>query len=156
MRHLSLLLLLILAACTATGGGGPVLPGRVDAPPPPMAPDAEVLLTASAWAWHGTQMSDDARFVPDAPERYTLAFQPGGRVSVRADCNRGAGTYVLDGSKLSFGPLALTRAMCPPESRDTDYLKGLQQVTGYLFRAGDLVLTLKFDSGSMRFAPAQQ
>jgi hypothetical protein len=42
--------------------------------------------------------------------------------------------------------------MCPPGSRDTEFLKGLQQVTGHLFRGNELVLTLKFDSGSMRFA----
>jgi hypothetical protein len=31
------------------------------------------------WSWQGTQMSDGARIVPDAPERYTLEFQPGGK-----------------------------------------------------------------------------
>lgn len=152
MRRLPLLLPVVLAACTSTGGGGPVLPGRVDAPPPPLAPEAQVQLTASVWAWQGTQMSDDTRIVPDDPARYTLEFQPNERVGVRADCNGGSGTYTLDGNRLSFGPIALTRMMCPPGSKDAEYLRGLGQVSGYLFRAGDLVLTLKVDSGSMRFA----
>jgi para-nitrobenzyl esterase len=153
MRYLSLLLPIALAACAASGGGGPVLPGRVDAPPPPMAPEAEVRLTGAVWAWQSTQMSDGARFVPDAAERYTLEFQPGSRVSVRADCNRGTGTWTLAGNELTFGPIAMTRAMCPPGSKDTEFLRGLNQVSGYLFRGGDLVLTLRTGSGSMHFSP---
>ena len=151
MRRWYVLLPLVLAACASTESGGPVLPGRIDAPPPPLVAAADTQLVGTIWMWQGTQMSDDARFFPDAPERYTLEFQLGGRVNVRADCNRGSGTYVLDGTQLSFGPMALTRAMCPPGSRDGEFLKGLQQASGYLFRGNELVLTLKFDSGSMRF-----
>jgi para-nitrobenzyl esterase len=155
-RAFALLPSIVLAACAATESGGPVLPGRIDAPPPPMIAAGDVLLTGAIWSWQGTQMSDDARFVPDAPERYTLEFLPGGKASIRADCNRGTGSYALDGNVLSFGPIATTRAMCPPGSRDAEFLKGLQAVSGHLFRGNDLVLTLKFDSGSMRFTAARQ
>ncbi len=48
MRRLFLLLLpFALAACTATGVGGPVLPGYVNAPPPPLAASEG---HAAAWA----------------------------------------------------------------------------------------------------------
>jgi len=157
MRRLFLLTLpFALAACTATGAGGPALPGYVNAPPPPLAPAAaaETLPMGVVWSWQGTQMSDDTRFVPDAPERYTLEFLPGGKVGVRADCNRGNGSYQRDGNAIAIGPIALTRMMCPPGSRDAEFLKGLANVSGMLFRGSDLVLTLKVDSGSMRFTPA--
>jgi para-nitrobenzyl esterase len=144
-----------LAACTATGGGGPVLPGWVNAPPPPLATSDDALLMGPIWSWQGTQMSDDARFVPDAPERYTVEFLPAGRVSIRADCNRGNASYERNGNALGFGPIALTRMMCPPGSRDAEFLKGLGNVSGLLFRGNDLVLTLKVDSGSMRFTPSR-
>jgi heat shock protein HslJ len=101
-------------------------------------------------------MSDGTRIVADAPERYTLQFGSDGRASVRADCNRGSGSYALEGSKVSFGPIASTRAMCPPGSKDNDFLKGLQQASGHLVEGDDLVLTLKFDSGSMRFTALRQ
>ena len=157
MRRMSLLLCcLALTACAATESGGPVLPGKVDVPPPPMVAAGDALLTGAVWTWQGTQMSDGKRIIPDAPERYTLEFQPGGRVNVRADCNRGSGSYRLDGGALSFGPLAMTRAMCPPGSRDAEFLNALQQVSGQLFRGYDLVLTLKVDSGSMRFTSPRQ
>ena len=152
--HPLVLALPFLAVGCAGSDNPPTLPGSVNAPPPPMAPAADsgdALLTAGTWLWQGTQMSNDAKIVPDAPERYTLEFQPGGRVSVRADCNRGSGSYLLNGQSLTFGPIALTRAMCPPGSKDTEFLKGLAAVNGHLDKGGELVLTLAVDSGSMRF-----
>jgi len=156
MRRLLLLSLpFALAACTATGVGGPVLPGLVNAPPPPLGASDDALPSNVVWTWQGTQMSDDARYLPDAPERYTLEFLPGGRVSIRADCNRGSANYERNGNALGFGPIALTRMMCPPGSRDAEFLQGLSGVSAMLFRGNDLVLTLKADSGSMRFSPAR-
>ena len=93
-RHvLPVALAVALSACAATDTGAPVLPGYVNAPPPPMAAPGDTLLTNTPWAWQGTQMKDGTRIVAEAPERYTLTFQPGGQVNVRADCNRGSGSY---------------------------------------------------------------
>jgi len=154
-RLIPLALPFALAACAATGIGSPVLPGHVNAPPPSMPVAEDPLPLGVVWSWQGTQMSDDARLAPDAPERYTLQFLPGGTVSVRADCNRGNASYVRNGNALGFGPIALTRMMCPPGSRDGEFLKGLGAVSGLLFRGSDLVLTLKVDSGSMRFTSSR-
>jgi len=145
-----------VAACTATDPGTPVLHGYVNAPPPPMAAAGDSLLTNTVWTWQGTQMKDGARLVPDAPERYALVFQPGGMVNVRADCNRGSGSYLLNGSQLSFGPIALTKMMCPPGSRDGEFLKGLSAVAAQGMNGSDLVLTLQGDSGSMRFTTTRR
>lgn len=155
MRILPAFLPFVVAACAASQSGGPVLPGRVDAPPPPLVEAADASLVGTLWSWQRTLMSDDTRIVADAPGKYTLRFDAGGRVEVRADCNRGSGPYTLDGRRLSFGPIALTRAMCAPGSRDAEFLKGLQNVAGHLFRGAELVLTLKVDSGSMIFAPVR-
>ena len=157
MRRLFLPIVpLALAACAASGGGGPVLPGYINAPPPPLlAASEDPLPMGVVWSWQATQMSDDAKYVPDAPDRYTLEFLPGGRVNVRADCNRGGASYVRNGNAIDIGPVALTRMMCPPGSRDAEFLKGLGNVSGLLFRGNDLVLTLKVDSGSMRFTPTR-
>jgi len=156
VRSWLLVLPFVVGACASSDFKGPALPGYVDAPPPPMAAAGDAVLTGTLWSWQGTLMNDDTRFVPDAPDRYTLLFEPGGKVSVRADCNRGSGTYTLDGTALAIGPIALTRMMCAPGSRDAEFLKGLPEVSGHLFRGNDLVLTLKFDSGSMRFTTPRQ
>lgn len=157
MRRLFLPILpLALAACAPSGVGGPVLPGYINAPPPPLlAASEDTLPMGVVWSWQGTQMSDGARYLPDAPDRYTLEFLPGGRMNVRADCNRGNASYVRNANSIAFGPIALTRMMCPAGSRDTEFLKGLGNASGLLFRGNDLVLTFKVDSGSMRFTPSR-
>ena len=144
----------VFAVACASADSPPVLPGSVNAPPPGIAPVADAgdaMLTVGLWLWQGTQRGSDPAIVPDAPERYTLEFQPGGRVSVRADCNRGSGSYLLNGSSLSFGPLALTRAMCAPGSRDVEFLRGLAAVSGHRNNGRELVLTFADNAGSMRF-----
>ena len=152
--HALVLALALAASACATSDAPPMLPGSVNAPPPPIMPAADAgdaLLATGIWVWQGTRMADDTRMVPDAPDRYTLEFQPGGRVNVRADCNRGSGSYLLNGRSLTFGPIALTRAMCPPGSKDAEFLKGLAAVSGHQDNGGELVLTLAGNAGAMRF-----
>ena len=157
-RLLSLAVSLCAVAC-ATAERPPALPGSVNAPPPEIAPAADAgdaLLTAGIWIWQGMQRRNEGAVMPDAPDRYTLEFQPGGRVSVRADCNRGSGSYRLDGRSLSFGPLALTRAMCGPGSRDVEFLNGLAAVRGHENNGRELALTFADGAGSMRFRAADR
>jgi heat shock protein HslJ len=142
-----------LAACASDAP--PVMPGTVDAPPPPLAAVGDALLTGTVWRWTGT-MAGNGSIKPDAPERYTLEFQPGGMVAVRADCNRGSGSYLLNGDALTFGPLAMTRAMCPPGSKDSEFLRDVAAVQRQQFRGNELVLTLKDGTGSMVFATTRQ
>jgi heat shock protein HslJ len=134
----------------------PKLPGAINAPPPPIDVGGDSLLTGTVWAWQGTTMSDGAKIVPDAPERYTLEFQPGGQATVRADCNRGATSYLLNDVQLTFGPIALTKMACPPGSRDAEFLKELAVVASQRFQGYELVLTLRGNSGSMRFTTTRQ
>ena len=144
-----------LGACAATDAGRPVLPGTVSAPPPAMAARGDSLLTDTVWAWQGTQMKDGSRVTPDAPQRYTLTFLPGGLANVRADCNRGSASYLLDGSQLSFGPVALTKMLCTPGSRDAEFLRGLGAVASQGWTANELTLTLG-DGAVMRFTTTRQ
>ena len=155
-RMLAAAVALALAACAATEQGPPVLPGTVNAPPPPMAAAGDSLLTNTVWTWHGTQLPDGSRIAPETPERYTILFQPGGTASVRADCNRGSGSYLLSGGQLSFGPIALTKMMCPSGSRDGDFLRGLAAVTRQRWSGDDLVLDLAGGGGTMRFVTTRK
>ena len=159
MRLLSLALSIAFAAAAsgcADQPTGPRLPGSINAPPPPIDVSGDALLTGTVWTWQGTQLRDGVKVAPSAPERYTLEFQAGGKANLRADCNRGSTSYLLNGTQLTFGPIALTKMACPAGSLDTQFLRDLGDVTDQRFQGNDLVLTLKGASGSMRFTTTRQ
>jgi heat shock protein HslJ len=120
-------------------------------PPAPRPLDAPI--TGTLWKWQTTIFSDDRRVETSTPERYTVQFGDNGRLTVRADCNTGFGSYRRDGERLSIGPVALTRALCPPDSLDQQFLAQLEAVRGVSRDGERLVLLLALDSGSMIFAP---
>lgn len=121
---------------------------------PPVATAASGELVGPVWQWQRTQLGSAPVVVSKVPDRYTLSFQGGGRVYVRADCNRGSGGFDVDNAQIKFGPITLTRMGCPQESQDADFLRTLAQATSYAIERGELVFTLS-DGASMRFKPAQ-
>jgi len=107
------------------------------------------------WQLERIQMMDDTEKRPDDPSRYTLELLADGAAAVRADCNRGRGSYRLDGPELSFGPLATTRAMCPPESLSDAYLQQLAIAASWMIVDGRLAIATAMDSSILYFAPAR-
>lgn len=119
--------------------------------------DVDALSKLVGVVWQLTQIaySNDTSVTPDDPTKYTLEFLPTGRLAVRADCNRGMGPYATDGSSLTLGPLAFTRALCPPESLFDEYSKNLTIVSSYILEEDVLYLAMSMDVGIMHFAPAE-
>jgi heat shock protein HslJ len=118
------------------------------------ANSATLPLRQTVWAWQNTQKSG-AWFAPAVPARYTLIFREENRLGVVADCNRGGTVYHVEGNRLTFEPIALTKMLCPADSLDRDFLDGLNAVEGY--RLGDKTLKLQLrQGGEMLFMPAQQ
>jgi heat shock protein HslJ len=173
--------LLMATACTSLPASYGVTPAAQSTlravPPPPLPPESELaaepapgapasraptILLAQAgtpafaegtWQWRQTVFSDGKRVTPDAPDRYTVQFSPDGRFSVRADCNRGSSRFQQgpEAHQLQIAPPATTKMGCPEGSLGGEFLRQLGMVTGWLFANGELVLTFKFDSGSMLF-----
>jgi para-nitrobenzyl esterase len=74
---------------------------------------------------------------------------------VRFDCNRGRGSWKSSGSgNLEFGPLALTRALCPTGSLHDELVRQWPYVRSYLVKDGRLFLSLMADGGTIEFEPA--
>jgi META domain len=70
-------------------------------------------LARTTWRWVSFTTPEEMLTIAD-PERYILRFSEGDRVTLRADCNRGAGSVVFpEPGAIRFGALAITRAMCP-------------------------------------------
>jgi para-nitrobenzyl esterase len=100
------------------------------------------------------QGGDDKTLTPDDRSKYTLAFGAEGGVSARFDCNRGRGTWTSpDGVQLELGPLALTRATCPPGSLHDRLIKDWGYVRSNVIKDGHLFLSLMADGGIYEFEP---
>jgi para-nitrobenzyl esterase len=121
---------------------------------PAPAQKAVTDLGGTSWQLVKFQSSNDKTVTPDDPAKYTIAFATDGSVSARIDCNRGRGAWNSSGpNQLQFGPLALTRAMCPPGSLHDRIVKDWEFVRSYTFKDGHLFLALMADGGIYEFAP---
>jgi len=109
-------------------------------------------LQANPWQWASFADPLGPYDVQD-PGNYQLTFHENGTVDIRADCNTAAGTYALDGIKISIsmGPSSLVA--CPPGSRSEEFLKYLGSAAIYFYQPGELFLDLMADGGTMRFTP---
>jgi heat shock protein HslJ len=118
------------------------------------APPAAANLTGTSWQLVKFQGSDDTTLTPDDRSKYTIEFGADGRLSARIDCNRGRGTWKTTGpSQLQLGPLALTRAMCPPGSLHDRIVKQWGAIRSYVLKDGHLFLSLMADGGIYEFEP---
>jgi para-nitrobenzyl esterase len=116
--------------------------------------DAVADLSGPTWQLVKFKGSDDKTLTPDDKTKYTLSFGALGAVSVRIDCNRGRGQWRSPGrNQIEFGPLALTRAMCPSSPLNDRILKDWQYVRSYIIKDSNLFLSLMADGGIYEFEP---
>jgi len=107
-------------------------------------------------AWQLVQITsmDDRVFVPNERDHYMLTFGSEGRLVVRSDCNRGQGSWThKESSGLEFGPLATTKALCPPGSLDERFIRELRYVRSYGFEDEHLFLATMADGSILEFEP---
>ena len=114
---------IILGACTSPTGNNISLPGT----------KWELLTLNDASPIQGTSL--------------TLFFGTDGNAGGNAGCNTYGGSYTVNGSSLTFGPLISTMMACEPSIMDQEqaFLKGLGDTKS--FEATSDKLTLKDSSG---------
>lgn len=128
---------------------------------PAMGWSAEPHFGGTTWQLLSIQSMDDAQGTTQVedPSRFTLEFGRDGQVNLRLDCNRGSGDYKVtaagDGTtgSITFGPIAATRALCPPPHLDERVARDLAYVRGYLLKEGKLYLSLMADGSIYEWAP---
>jgi heat shock protein HslJ len=103
------------------------------------------------WRWEG-QLATTEKFNVDAPERYTIDIQSGGKALVRADCNKGSASYKMEGRSILFKLGAFTRAACPAGSLSERFLQSLEAVVTQRIKGENLFLDLPGESGSLKFS----
>jgi heat shock protein HslJ len=114
----------------------------------------EPSLTGVAWQWTNFTDPEQGALPIDSPEQYVIEFTPEGRVGIKADCNNGTGTYIVDEGSIDIALGAMTLALCAPESLSDQFLNYLGDVSAYTFDGNDLLLDLPDGAGTMRFAVA--
>lgn len=108
----------------------------------------------TSWQLVQFQSGDGTVLTPDDPAKYTIAFTAEGQVSLRIDCNRGRGSWTSsEPNQLVFGPIATTRALCPPNSLYDRVVQDLPLVRSYRLNEGHLFLSLMADGGIYEFEP---
>jgi heat shock protein HslJ len=83
------------------------------------------------------------------PASYTLQFLPQGLLLAQFDCNQGRGGYTAAAGVLTLTPMAVTTAMCAPDSYGLEVQRILGQATSYAFDP-DGMLLLDGAGGSLR------
>jgi heat shock protein HslJ len=114
------------------------------------ATDSIVGLT---WEWVESVYSDDTSVEVYDPNSYTLTLLPDGSVALQVDCNRGGGTYTLDGSQLTLDVAIMTRVACPEGTLSEVFMRDLSAAATYVMDGEDLIINLFADAGNMRFQP---
>jgi len=111
-------------------------------------------LEGSAWRLLNITSMDDSVSIPDDPNKYTVGFGVEGRAMIKADCNHGAASWSSESAgQLVFGPIAATRALCPPESLSQLYLSQFPWVRSYTMSDGHLFLATMADGSIIEFEP---
>jgi len=109
-------------------------------------------LDMNTWTWVRTLMNNDTEVVPRATKAFTVTFGNDGKFSITTDCNSGGGSYVAgkDGS-IAFKDMFSTKMYCEG-SQESEFTALLNNAATYHFTSrGELILDLKFDSGSVIF-----
>jgi len=113
-------------------------------------------LGGTSWQLVQFRGGDGTLLTPDDKAKFTLAFAADGVMSARVDCNRARAGWKSSGpNQLEFGPIAATRAQCPPGSLHDQIMRQLPNVRSYLMKDGQLFLSLMADGGVYRFEPAR-
>jgi heat shock protein HslJ len=149
-----------LTACMALAGCGD-MPSRTTAAVG-SPPAANRLLAGTAWRLVEIKSMDNATRTarPDDRAKYTMQLSDDGTVALQLNCNRVSGAWTAtpaadaSSGRFTFGPLAGTRALCPPPSLDERVLAQAPQVRGYLLQDGRLNLSLMADAGILVWEPA--
>lgn len=108
-------------------------------------------LSMKKWVWVSAFYNDQRTVTPKQVGAFTLTFNTNDSFSVTTDCNSMTGKYRGEVDTLMFDSIASTKMFCEG-SQENIFRDLLTDTEKYHFTSkGELVLDLKFDSGSVVF-----
>jgi len=119
-------------------------------------PSVQSALMGQTWRLVEMVSMDDRVDAPDDRSLYTMIFKADGAIQIRADCNRGTGSWTSAApGKLQFGQIAATQAMCPLGSLHDRYMAQFPRVRSYVMREGHLFLATMADGSIIELEPVE-
>ena len=142
-----IVVLVAAVAFAVTGCSQPAASGAAATPGAAASGGPPTELPGTSWVLQGISGAELGTGVP------TIEFGTDGTVSGSAGCNTYNGTYTVDGSSITFGPLATTKMACPVADTavETAFLAGLAGANSWSIQA--LFLTID-GAAKMTFTPA--
>jgi len=114
-------------------------------------------LSGTSWKLVKIQSMNDTEALPAGDTAYTITFNADGSANMQVDCNRGSANWDSPSkSQLTFGPMALTRAMCPPGSIHDQFVREIPYVRSYVLEDGHLHLATMADGSIIEFEPFEE
>ncbi len=114
------------------------------------ADSSKMNLTMKTWNWEKIVYNNDTEIVPKT-NKFTLTLKKDKTFSAKTDCNGIGGEYSVAGKKIKFDKMMSTLMYCEG-SQEQEFSKALGEADGFFFTSkGELVITLKADSGSIIF-----
>jgi heat shock protein HslJ len=111
-------------------------------------------LAGTSWRLVRIRSMGDSTFTPADSAQYTIAFASDGKASMRLDCNTGSATWRSEApGQLTFGPVALTRAICPDPLLHDRFVRDMPFVRTYVLRDGRLSVATVADGAIYEFEP---
>lgn len=119
--------------------------------------ESRVTLPGSKWKLAGLADDMGATLLMSA-DAITLNFGADDEISGNGGCNNYHGTYKLDGSALTIGPVGSTKMACADDAlneQEVKYFKSLESVAAYEYREGQLILLDGAGKRLATFMPAE-
>ncbi len=116
------------------------------------ADPSRMTLDMKSWTWISALYNDGREVVPSTAGAFTITFNNNGTFSATTDCNGMGGNYSVGTDGLIvFSEIVQTLMYCEG-SNESEFSGLLTNTSSYHFTSrGELVLGLKFDSGSVVF-----
>lgn len=113
------------------------------------------MVTIPPLLWEVRQITTGDGTIPAPDGRpMMLQFLPDGQLAVTADCNRGRGSWSIEGEAVTISAIGTTRMFCGEGSPDTAFLTAIDGTLGWsIERETSDVLTLTGANGSVVLDP---
>lgn len=109
-------------------------------------------LASTKWQWVETTVASGTPTRPNNLDDFSITFAAENRFSATTDCNNIGGSYTEGANgAIVFSDSIATLMACEGDIKEGIFIKELEHVINYIVTGNELVLSLKNNSGAMKF-----